>query len=273
MAYRMLCHRGSDERIYHLTSTDGKAWTEVSASPIVTLPDGVWRQRDPSVLFHNGYYWVAHTMANALAGIIPSNSFRITRSTDLTTWEAVYWKDVVCDIASVKHVWAPEWFVDPADDSVHIIVAIGTTDVNHQPYEVHPLDDRWRFWSTPTLITGAWRSGVIDMHIQKIGSTYHCFAKDERADPKYVEHYESSSLLSGWTLADSGDWAGWGDTVEAPCVIDVGSGTYRIYLDAYTGNGIFWSESSDDFATWTTPVECTYPGLAYVPAHPSVFEV
>jgi hypothetical protein len=66
----------------------------------------------------------------------------------------------------------------------------------------------------------------------------------------------SASLLSGYTIIQSGNWAGWGTHLEGECLIKLANGNWRIYLDN-EGNGIYYSDSADNWVTWSAKAPIT----------------
>ena len=85
----------------------------------------------------------------------------------------------------------------------------------------------------------------------KIGTTYHAFTRHESVT--YVEHATSASLDGPWNFIGTNDWAGWDNHKEAPCLIELPSGTWHFYTDAGSAGNEMYSDSTDVFGTWTVP--------------------
>ena len=263
-AYLLACHQSPDERPYLMGSPDGKTFDLLAPEKI--FDPGV-AARDPSIVRFGDLYYVAFTHA-------ADTYFSVWQSPDLTPGSWTLTANVsMAAIASLYLVWAPDWFID-TDGTLHTFVSCSTglSMTNFQIYEVHPTADDLSTWSAPTLITGTGlRANMIDPHMQRKGDTYYLWYKEDGA--KYVEVASSSSLTSGYTIAHSGNWAGWGSPLEAPCLVKVDADTWRIYLNEHSGFNsvaVYYSESTDDWATWSPKVAITSP---WVVAHPGIIRV
>ena len=231
--------------------------------------------RDPSFCFFNGKWWVAYTnppTGNVYAGTV--THFSVASSDDLVTWSHVF--DVsVTAISSVDYCWAPEWFIDD-DDSVHVFFC-ATANADHindfNIYEIHPTNDAATTWSAPVVVTGTSLPGsLLDPFMVKIGSDYHLWFKNNSTER--LGYMTSSSLTSGYTVVQSGstNWSGFGSPIEGASVVKVGD-VWRMYFDKYTDQGFYYSESDDDFATWTTPALVGLPTGTSVLNHGTVLSV
>ncbi|HET6408144.1 MAG TPA: hypothetical protein VFG14_09710, partial [Chthoniobacteraceae bacterium] len=146
---------GGDERLFVSWSPDGLNWTCLNNGLPVWQPpgwEGFWNVvRDPSIIFANGYYWVAYTAGNYGKGA----KFGLVKSTDLVNWEFVASVDVTLPGATDQLTWNPVFFED-GDGSIHATIAIspvGGSQYNCVPYmrvhEIHPVSPDWSTWSTP----------------------------------------------------------------------------------------------------------------------------
>lgn len=230
-------------------TTDGKTFTNwpVTFSGYGTLASF----RDISVIRHAGEYWAVGTHEyNSKLG-----TFSLYRSGDGHAWTFVQ----ALAVGTGKSWWAPEWFTD-SDGSLHVIISGSTTPdtgAGFTPYELHPTTtDLAGPWSTAVAITGeGFPSSVIDLFLIKAGSTYFLYYKNN-AGSNAVEVSTSSSPFSGYTVLHTGDWAGWGVPMEGPQIVPLGGNSYRIYLDATTGDRLSYSDSTDGMATWSTLTSC-----------------
>jgi hypothetical protein len=224
----------SDLQIY--TSKDALNFTLLSDTGYVG-PSGYLR--DPSIMKHtDGKFYVAFTTPPTLGCCGAETSFAIASSSDLKKWTTV--TQVPCGIPGTTNVWAPEWFKDD-DGSVHILVTI-----DNKTYHYEATDSTLTKFGAGTAIGIA---PYIDTFVVKIAGTYHALAKGSA----YIEHATASSLNGPWTFVDKGDWAGWGLHKEAPALIDLGNGVWRVYFDAGSTGHEMSSDSSDNFKTWTAP--------------------
>lgn len=242
-------------KLYLATSGDGLTWQSLAGGALYTAPSGVLR--DPSLVFYGEKFWVAYTND-------ATPQFTVLSSLDLLTWSKI--ADVsMTGVANANHVWAPEWFIDPVTGDIHVFCAVSTTGApgTFQIYEVHPTNAAMTTWSVPAAVTGtSLPADIIDPFMVYHDGLYHLWFKDDTT--KYLCYASSATLTSGYTVTQSGNWAGWGDGLEGASVVQVASGRWRIYFDDYVaigtpGNGIYYSESTDDWATWSTKVLTAMP--------------
>lgn len=256
-----VAHRNSDSRLRVLYSLDGIDWTELPQPSVYDPPAGA-SVRDPSLLRWRGRWWIAHS-ANL-------GQFDLIVSDDLVSWSFVQSVDLGATYNS-GWCWAPQWFVDD-DGSVHVFVAADTdagSSEDMQFKEVHPTtDDLTGSWSSPADVTiSGGPAGVIDAFVVKKGGTYYLWYKNEVTGEKRIEYASASSLLGPYTPVGIGDWAGWGSGLEGESLVHLGGARWRIYTDKYTDLGIYYSDSDDDWATWTPKALVTTP---WTIAHPHV---
>jgi hypothetical protein len=252
---------GSTETFRLLYSSDGLTFTEARTELVPALGS----VRDPSIFFWEGFYWIVYT----LGSFSTSTSFGVAKSAD---WRGPYtWvANVDCSsISGVNRIWGPKHFIDPADDSLHIIFAASAlgNDGPFFAFRVEPTDlTGLTTWGAPTQIEDVddVYSDVIDCFIIEKGGTYYFWTKDESevgSGGKYNVVLSSNSPFSGYTAFETGDWAGWGqDLYEGVHPIQIDETTWRVYMDNYgAGTGEHYSESTDDWATWTAPAAITAP--------------
>lgn len=244
-----------DESLHILKSPDGLDWTDVGAGYGDTV-------RDPTLLYRNNKWWIAHTHDGSPTDVIP-----IINSDDLLTWTSVVELDTSAMSNPGPHAWAPEWFIDD-DGSVHLIITGGDTG-SHALYETHPTNAGWTTWSDFVEITGTgFPDDMIDAFIVKLDLTYYLFYKDDDTD--YICLATSTSLTSGYTEIEDGDWTGFGSGVEGQCLVQIDSATWRIYYNETLTNGQYYSESVDNFVTWSSPAAIS--DLSYL-SHGTVLQV
>ena len=247
----------SESNMSVYTSTDATTFTALKTSAY-TPPSGL--VRDPSVLHAaNGYYYIAYT--NNWTG----SSFGVARSKDLVNW--AYLTTVDVGVSGTLETWAPEWFVDPADGSINIIVSLSASANYDQfhPYRLRVLNSSFTAFGTATALSGTW-TNYIDTFIVRSGSTYHAFTKNETT--KYVEHATATSLDGPYTFVGTGDWAGWGNYLEGQALTQLDNGSWRIYMDAYSAGKYYYADSSN-LTTWSAKTEVGN-GLSGVIRHGTV---
>lgn len=236
------------------TSPDGLTFTQVSQSYSDAAP-----LRDPSIIYFYGKYWAAYTIDGGI------NAFGLANSNDGITWAFVA---NIPTHATGALMWSPSWFIDPADGSVHLIINFEVTVGQiFRPYEMHPVTTDMLSWSNAAPISGAWNAltNMIDGFMHYDAGTYYLWYKNDTAN--FVELASSTSLLSGFTLIKTGDWAGWGSGnitgsnhgYEAPSAITLANGTHRVYIDSSVAHGLYYSDSVD-YVNWSALQLTTWNG-------------
>ena len=263
--YLMASHCTTDEKLYLWSSNDGKDWDLLNGGSSYTPPSYVLR--DPSIFKHtDGYYYIVYTNNNIDPCNFTGNRFGVARSPDLTTWSHVCWVSIPNSVC----VWAPEWFVD-SDGSVYVFVAAVVNGLGWRFYETHPTNSTFTSWSASVLITGTnLLDYMIDPFVVKIGNTYYLWYARQTVSGNFIGYASSNSLTSGYTIIEVNDWAGWGSK-EGECLIQLDDGTWRIYFDAVLG-AVYYSESTDNWATWTTPILITDDQSGLTPGHGTVMK-
>jgi len=234
---------GANEFLQMYGSTDGKHFVQYSTN----YTPNVGTVRDPNLYFDGTTYWMVHTNG----AFTDHTTFTVAKSTDLIAWTHVTNVDLSGTIPTVNRVWGPKWFKD-TNDSLYVLVSTSTNG-GSGPFThwiTYPTNAEMTTWSAVVQISGL-PANTIDGQVVKNGSTYTIWFKNETT--KYVEYSSSSALRTGYSITGSDDWAGWGNELEGNWLIDLGTGTWRIYLDKYTGAGVgyYYSESTDNWATWS----------------------
>lgn len=221
--------------------------------------------RDPSICRFGDCFYIAYTAGN----FGDAQYFSIIKSRDLLTWLPV--TSVDTSSLSPTHTWAPELFVDE-DGSMTAFAALEIND----KFKLHyftPTNPNLTSWTPPVPVGGAFTGRVgIDPHIVKVGGTYFLSYRhyDNGGTGDYVEIATSASLTTGYTLARTGNFAGWGGGgKEGPCLTYRGAGKWRMYLSdsTQTLSPIVFSDSDDNMAAWSalTPItsDSNGPPLAH----------
>jgi hypothetical protein len=228
---------GGDERLWISWSADGLTWSALNGGNPVWQPPGTPEiysvVRDPTIIHHNGYYWVAYT--SGLYG--RGNTFGLIKSTDLLNWTIVGQVDASVPDSPDPFTWSPIFFED-GDGSVHVIVAIsrinGTTFnvfYDLHVYEMHPLNEEWTEWSTPVSLELPDPNNN-DCWIWKEGATYHA-AYADFARGGAVVHATSENLITGWVRQQVLGY----NSQEGNIILPIPGGGYRLYLEPGNGSG------------------------------------
>jgi hypothetical protein len=241
------------------TSSDGLNFKVLKANAY-TPPSGL--VRDPSIIKSGSTYFIVYT--NNWTG----HSFGVASSTDLKTWR--YVTTVNVGVANVQETWAPEFFVD-ADKSINVIVSLSTqplsADNGFRPYLLKARNAALTSWSGATPLSGGFAgTNHIDTFIVRYAGYYHAFTKNEST--KYIEHARATTLGGPYTFVGTGNWAGWGQTLEGPAVVHLDNGTWRIFMDGYSQHKYFYADSGN-LNTWGAKKEIP-GGLSGVVRHGTV---
>ncbi|MEO6082678.1 MAG: RICIN domain-containing protein [Umezawaea sp.] len=237
----------ADQELWVYSSANGTNF-DVLADTSYRGPSGVLR--DPSIIQHNGLYYVAHTVQSWTTN---STYFSIASSPDLVNWTHV--TSVNSGIANTRFTWAPEFYVEGG--TVRIIVSTSQTTCSDcfRPYVFTAQNSALTSWSRPAQMGGLGYNHI-DTYVVKSGSTYHAFTKNETT--KYIEHWTSASLTSGW--GNQGQL--WSSGYEGPAVLRMSDGSWRIWIDKYTNGGI-WTATSSDLNSWSGLSQITCPGCRH----------
>lgn len=237
--YLSLAHNNAasvdDNRLHAFTSPDGIDWTDLGN----VYPSHA--ERDPSLLADetNRKWWVCCTTVG------PGDYFDVFSVEDYgDEMTFVDNPTTVIGASFPTATWAPQWFVDD-DGSIHVIVSLLFS--NRKLYELHPTNEAMTTWSEAVQITGTgFASNTIDGNLTLYGGVYYLLWKDD--DTGLISLSTSSSPFSGYTLAQTGNWAGWGPgSIEGPQIVDIGTG-WRVYFSQNSGfnaNNIYYSETTD----------------------------
>lgn len=239
-------------KFYALKSTDGKVW---KYKPDIFLHKSANNKLVcPSIFYKDGTYWLAYV--NIQTYDEATTSIILLNSTDLVNWVTVTTISVAGGAAGVLQICDANWFID--GETIRLIFG-GTTIAGawsaFQSYEIHATNAGLTTWSDPVLITGTdLQNYIIDPSIVKIGTYYYMFYKSEIAGHYHGYIARSESLTTGYSILK--DLVEMGATWEAPCPIKIPN-AWRVYIDHFTFHKTYYSDSFDDFATWSAVTECT----------------
>jgi hypothetical protein len=258
----IMSHFGSDngggiEKLFISVSPDGVNWEALNGGNAVWQPAG-WFPfhnvvRDPSIVFANGWYWVAYTSGN----YGKHASFGLVKSQDLLNWTFVGEISTAIPGATDPLTWGPFFFKD-GDGSVHVFVSISPingSDYNPVPamrtHELHPLNADFTQWSAPVQVALP-GTNTNEFWVWREGDTYHGIYVDFGRGGQYF-HTTSANLITGWQPARA---LGFG-SLEGGFVLKKPGGGYRLYLEP--GNvgeflGYRFYDCSDDFTGFAGPV-------------------
>ncbi|KAL1675259.1 glycoside hydrolase family 43 protein [Schizophyllum commune] len=170
----------------------------------------------------------------------------------MKTWTLLTTVSTASSVITPQNTWAPEFFRDPKDGSLNIVVSLSTGSYGpFLPYVYTATDDSLKNWSGPTVMSGISNAGLgyIDTFPVYYNNEYHIFTKAESNGKKHIEHAVASSLTGPYEFVQTGDFAGWGQ-LEGPCVTRLDDGTFRLFADGYSTSKYVYTDSSDLY-NWT----------------------
>lgn len=236
-------------------SVDGYKWTALKKDSIFLKPlvanDKL--MRDPCIIRgpDNNFHMVWTVSWN-------DRGIGYASSPDLIHWSEQQFIPVMNDELTARNCWAPELFYD-ADEKQYMIYwsttipgrfsegdTTGDDKYNHRLYYTTTKD--FKTFSKTTLL---YEKGfnVIDATIQKSGSKYVMFLKDETRKPpqKNIRIATSDHLTKGYSNPSppiTGDyWA------EGPTALKIDN-SWIVYFDKYTAHK-YGAVLSDDLKQWT----------------------
>jgi len=244
-------------------SFDGKDWTTLAN--ITTDNSGTTYAGDPTLMHWRGKFWLTHQYSTSSG----KTKFTLLSSEDLSTWTEV--TEVTTGVSGATEVYPGTWvrnedgtvYLDPDTDRPVFILTVSTNASAGAgpfvPYEMHPTNDAMTTWSSAVEIDGDFPADIIDPFVIKHGDEWAFWYKSNDPGDEVVEYATCSTLLGTYAVQQSGNWAGWGTAREAPCLVKLPDGVWRIYIQKYSTqtDGQWYSESTDDWATWSTLTQLT----------------
>ena len=205
--------------------------------------------RDPSYWKVGDEYYIVYTVTEWGTG----HEIGMCKTKDFYSYE-----ELPCiSVGDFNKVWAPIFYKE--NDKVYIIANAAYEDEQFSSY-IMEYDLTNNTVSEPAKIKGL-PSNVIDTEIYRINELYYLFYKNE--ETKYVELAVCNELMGEYNVIGSDDWAGWGKTLEGPCLVQRRNGSYVIYLDNYEEHQIYYSES-DDLKIWSEKQPISVRNIAHL---------
>jgi hypothetical protein len=244
------------EKLFISTSPDGLNWTALNnGNPVWEPPN--WQPffnvvRDPSIIYANGFFWVAYTSGNYGYHA----KFAVVRSADLLNWTHVTDVSTLLPDAYAPFTWGPFFFQD-TDGSVHVFVSIGERfdrDTGQpifklRSYEVHPLNQDFTQWSAPMMVQAP-STQMNEFWVWREGDKYHAVYVDFLDNGAYV-HVTSDNLITGWTNRVRLGM----DSLEGCFVLKKPGGGYRAYVEGQPNYGYRYFDFNESFQDRQPPVQ------------------
>lgn len=226
--------------------------------------------RDPSIAKIGDSYYILHTNGSLTGNIslIKTNDFvNYVRLGEINMGFGSY------------NCYAPEW-VKNIDNSIYL-------DENNFPhfqfssnvsgtYKLYDVSANNELlsntsWDEPVLILGI--DNAIDPSCVKIGNTFNLFYTDISEGNSYISLATGSAVDGTFTPIKTGDWAGFGNSMEGQSIIRVKQSdtTYRyfIFFDSVptseTGTFMSYTDDATLLSGWSVPVN-VLPGFNHCTA-------
>lgn len=205
--------------------------------------------RDPSFIKVGDEYYIVYTVIDWGTG----HEIGMCKTKDFYAYEELSH----ISVGDFNKVWAPTFYTE--GDKIYIIANAAYEDEQFSSYIMEYNIDN-NTVSEPIKIKGL-PSNVIDTEIYKTKDKYYLFYKNE--DTKYVELAVCNELMGEYKVIGTGDWAGWGNTLEGPCLVQRSNGKYILYLDNYEEHQIYYSES-EDLENWSEKKPISVKNIAHL---------
>jgi beta-galactosidase GanA len=244
----------SPDKLSVFVSTDGHTFTTL-ASETYTASERLLRE--PSMIRHmDGYYYLIYTSSQDHA------AFGIARSRDLKSWQAL--GEVKIALPGIASARAPEWLRDK-DGSLKVVVSLSKNGARDTfgAYILEPNTD-FSQWSAPKPLEGL--QGYSGSVIVPADKGYAALIRQQHSG--YIELASAQSLAGPWTVDRKDDWAGWGQGWTGQALVRLPGSGWRIYFADEGGKRAWYSDSQDNFSTWTPKKEVG--GVSGVARHFSV---
>ncbi|MFI5962243.1 glycoside hydrolase family 43 protein [Streptomyces asoensis] len=243
---------GSDYGLHLAVSTDGLQWMPLNQNnPVVTPTEGALGLRDPFVLRkQDGTFVVLATDLKGTDWSYVSQYVHVWNSTDLRTFTG-YHRLKLHDMNT--HCWAPEAFWD-AGRGQYALIYSAVNSSGHNVIMVNYTTDFVTASAPQVFFDPGYDVIDGDMAVGVNGVNYLYFKKDQT-----LVGARSTSLDPGSFTAFSTGVAHGG--TEAPTLVkSLTSGTWWLWGDTYTPNGVFYAWQSGDLSagTWTALDQRTY---------------
>ncbi|MFH5021667.1 tail fiber domain-containing protein [Klebsiella michiganensis] len=263
---------GKNKTIYLASSPDGITFYRLNTNPLAGI-NAATTGRDPSILYFNGYWYIAYTGSQNLGNV---GDFTVMRSRDMITWKSypvkAYGNSVIYKkpgavigggISAIKDVWGPSLYV--ADNQLYAILIVSynddTTDIDGNkigwqvPISLRCNDLDSLTFDLPKLLLH--NQDVPRLDTEVIFSAGHYYAVVKNEFNKNIELWISDSPDEGFTQVNSIDF---GLHVEGPSLVfNNAKKLWYLYADAYELQGVYYYSTSPDLVTWSSAKKIDAP--------------
>jgi hypothetical protein len=254
MSYFKADNGGGDERLYISTSPDAVTWTNLHGGAPAWQPPG-WAPftnivRDPAILYHDGWFWVAFTSGNY--GL--HKAFGLVKSQDLVNWTYLGNIQIPVPGATASTLtWNPTWFRD-GDGSVRLFISIALESVSYGPnphmktYVTNPTNAEWTTWATPVPLALP-NFNTNEFYCWKEEDVYHGIYVDFQYGGSW-KHVSAPDISGTWSTDQLLGFYG----KEGGMMLKKPGGGYRFFIEYGNGaatTGFRYSDCSDTLTAFT----------------------
>ncbi|MER5431428.1 glycoside hydrolase family 43 protein [Streptomyces sp. NPDC002588] len=243
---------GTDYGLHLAVSTDGLRWTPLNQNnPVLTPTAGALGLRDPFILRkQDGTFVVLATDLKGTDWSYVSQYVHVWNSTDLRTFTG-YHRLKLHDMNT--HSWAPEAFWD-AGRGQYALIYSAVNSSGHNVIMVNYTTDFVTASAPQVFFDPGYDVIDGDMAVGVNGVNYLYFKKDQTLVGARSTSLDPGSFTPFTTGVAHGG-------TEAPTLVkSLSSGTWWLWGDTYTPNGVFYAWQSGDLSagTWTALDQKTY---------------
>ena len=257
-SYIMATFDNTDMKLNILGSKDGIAFNVLYRN-CYTPKLGNKTLRDPSIMYHNGYFYITYTVIDWGEGCV----IGMAKSKDLENWEEM--PQLTTDTRFTK-VWAPAWFEDRG--TTYIIVNCSEDGTNFKSYIFEYLEDSHQL-NNMNLISIKGRNNVIDTHIYKYGQKYIITTKDETKKTTLIGF--ADNFIGEFDMA----YSALTDNIvnrEGGFLVALPNGCIRIYEEDYTTKKLYYRDSNTSLSFFSDEQLVTNNGNLKT-SHPSILDL
>ena len=236
----------------------------LSATPTFTASEF----RDPNILAVAGDYYMSYTTQSTSLGLAYSSSL------NYGSWQSVSAPGWGTSLG-FSRIWNGAWFCDPMSGACGTTTATyyqyfggynATSPITVTPY-VATFDPSTKSWGTPQPVSiSPARSYAIIVAEWMVGSEYYALVQDDADNTNpgtgnaFIEIADATSPTGPFTIVGSGNWAGWGSTIESGTEFTAPDGNTAVMFNDWSGGELYYSECNTPSAPatpgcWTAPAE------------------
>ncbi len=260
-------------RVQMMWSKDLKSWLPAFGGKTMYLPSIGRAEALPLYEPGDGYYYTATEFVRpGVSYYQTTNFFWIARTTtnrltDFTDYTRVW----ATNVTGLTHLWAMNFLRSGTTNWVFFPVSTDN-GTNFSPY--YSLSTNMLDWTVAQPVNWTGLPYAIDFYpFSRGGTNYFLYKWQTTGTTGRLEMaYSTAGWTNGWTALKTNDWAGWGTGWEAGKLLSISNGHDVVIADRYgstgaysEGIGLHWSESTNNWATWSTmqPYGFSSPSLRH----------